>query len=334
VRTRFARRPLVAGFLLAVAVGGLAGCRTSPDVAAYVGDETVTVAELDSAVDARTRDDTVAKFAAQDPAAYTRQVLSLLVLHEVYAAAADHYGVGQVTDGDALNYITSLLGSDGVDQEFAQDAQQGFARADVLELARERMIQAEVAQASGKGQRPTDAVLRARYTKDAAQYTVYQVGYITVPDQTTATAVLAQLEAQPATYPALAAQFASNNTLPQLGSFAAANLPALADQVQATAPGTGFATTVQQVQGVVVCFVASATPAPFEQVRDQVARSVQGDAEKAGQQEVADFRSDLDITVNPRYGVLKDQVVVPDTEGVVHILDAGTSASPSSTTGG
>jgi peptidyl-prolyl cis-trans isomerase SurA len=331
---RRAPRIVLAGLAAALAIAALAGCRTSPDVAAYVGDRTITVSELKSAVDARTRDDTVAAFAAKDRAAYTRQVLSLLVLHEVYAAAAEHYRVGEPSDGEALDYITSLLGQDGVDQEFTQDAQQGFARTDVLELARERMIQASVAQATGKGEQPTEAVLRARYTKDAAQYTVYELGYITVPDQATATAVLAQLEAQPATYPTLAAAAPGNNTLPQLTSFTAANIPAFGDQVQATAPGTGFTTTVQQVQGVVVCFVASATPTPFEQVRDQVARSVQNDAEKAGQQVLTDFRSGLDVTVNPRYGVLKQQVVVPDTDGVVHILGAQSTASPSSTTGG
>ena len=46
-------RVLVTGFLLAVAVAGLSGCRTSPTVAAYVGDSTITVAELEAAVDQR-----------------------------------------------------------------------------------------------------------------------------------------------------------------------------------------------------------------------------------------------------------------------------------------
>jgi peptidyl-prolyl cis-trans isomerase SurA len=328
-------RVLVAGLATFLAVAGLAGCRTSPNVAAYVGDETITVPELQAAVDARLRDDTVAAFAAKDRAAFTRQVLSLLVLREVHAAAADHYGVDEVTDGEALDYLTTLLGKDGVDQEFAQDAQAGFARADVIELARERMIQSAVARAAGKSEQPTDAVLRARYKKDAAQYAVYGVGYITVPDQPTADAVLAQLQAQPETYPDLAAAFPGNSTLPEIGSYAAADIPAFGDQVQATPPGSGFTTPVQQL-GVVVVYVASVTPAPFEQVRDQVARSVESDAEKAGQQIITDFRSGMEVTVNPRYGVLKDQVVVPDTGGAVHILGdtSSAAASPSATTGG
>ena len=44
-------RIAVSGFLLAVAVSGLTACRTAPSVAAYVGDEQVTVAELDAAVE-------------------------------------------------------------------------------------------------------------------------------------------------------------------------------------------------------------------------------------------------------------------------------------------
>ena len=44
------RRPIVSLLVLGLAVVGLAGCRTSPDVAAYVGDDRVGVTELQDAV--------------------------------------------------------------------------------------------------------------------------------------------------------------------------------------------------------------------------------------------------------------------------------------------
>ena len=84
---------LAAGLLLALAVPSLAACRTSPNVAAYVGDEQVTVAELDPAVDERLGDPAIAAFAAANEDAYSRQVLGVLVEQEVHDAVAEQYGV-------------------------------------------------------------------------------------------------------------------------------------------------------------------------------------------------------------------------------------------------
>src|SRR4051812_49096858 len=166
-------RIALTGVAVVLAVAGLTGCRTSPTVAAYVGDETITVQELESAVDVRLRNDSVAAFAAKDQDAFTRQVLSVLVRREVHAAAVKHYGVDEVTDREALDYLTSLLGGTSLEQQLAQAAGQGLARGDVIELARDRVIEAEVAEATGKSERPVESVLRARYDKDPAQYTVY-----------------------------------------------------------------------------------------------------------------------------------------------------------------
>src|SRR3954470_22277874 len=86
------RRRLLAVLLVGAAgLGGLAGCRTDPTVAAYVGDEQVTVAELDDAVAARRADPDVADYADADPARFTRQVLSLQVGEAVYAEVARRY---------------------------------------------------------------------------------------------------------------------------------------------------------------------------------------------------------------------------------------------------
>ena len=86
---RRASRVITTGFLLTVAVSGLTACRTSPSVAAYVGDDEVTVTELQSAIDERLTDEAVAAFAETDEDAFTRRVLSLLVQEEVYAEAAE-----------------------------------------------------------------------------------------------------------------------------------------------------------------------------------------------------------------------------------------------------
>ena len=139
-----------------------------------------------------------------------------------------------------------------------------------------------------------------------------------MPDQATADAVLAQLTADPASYPAVAAQYAGDNTLPRVKSFTAADLPdVLADSVAATPPGQGFTLAVPEAGGVVVGLVRSVTVPTFEDVRAQLADQAASDADDAGAALVAEVRDDLDLTVNPRYGVLDDGRVVADEGGVV-----------------
>jgi peptidyl-prolyl cis-trans isomerase SurA len=260
-------------------------------------------------------------------------VLSLLVLGQVYDAAERKYRVS-ATDAEVQQYLASVVGASGVEQEFQQDAAQGFAREDVLELVREQLLRLKIATATGASDALSEESLRAEYQKNQAQYRQYQLGYVTVPDQPTADAVLAQLQAQPASYPQVAGAFPGSNTLPQLTAYGAAAVPAFADQVAKTAPGTGFTSPVQGV-GVVVAFVAAVTTPPFEQVRDQVQASVRDGVDTAGQKVVGQFRESIGVTVNPRFGVLKDQLVVPATGGVVDILGADTAtAAPSGSTGG
>ena len=326
VHTRRAPRVVLAGAAAVLAVAGLAGCRTSPAVAAYVSDQQITVAALDGAVHDRQQDPAVAQVAQGNEAAYARQVLSVLVSQRVYAAAAAHYGV-TVTDDEALQYLTDLVGPAGVQSEFQQDAAQGFARTDVVELVRERVLALKIAAAAGQAGALSDASLRQQYAQSTSQQQI-QLGYITVPDQATADGVLAQLTADPASYPQLAAAHAGTTTLASIESRTAAQIPSeLAQGVATAKPGTGFTVPIQGL-GVVVGFVAGITTPSFEESRASLEKAAEPAVVTAGQKLVTDFRSQLHVTVNPRYGVLKDQAIVPATGGVVDILpDASASAS-------
>ena len=86
-------RRLTAAAVAGLALVGLAGCRTAPNVAAYVGDNQVTVAELESAVDDRLEDPAIEQVAGEDRETYTRRVLSTLVQDHVHTVAAEKYGV-------------------------------------------------------------------------------------------------------------------------------------------------------------------------------------------------------------------------------------------------
>lgn len=314
-------RLLVSGFLLTVAVSGLTACRTSPNVAAYVGEEQVTVTELDEAVAERLADDAIAEWAAGREDEFTRRVLALLVEEEVHAAAAERYDV-RVGDDEVRRRIGVLLGDDDPDAVFERLAvEQGVGRDDVFENVRQQMIRQEIAESEGLAEAAGEAELRARYDEVREGLAQVSFGYITVPDQTVADAVLAQLTADPAAYPGLAAQYAGAYTLPALEDRAPDDVPPpLAEGVAAAAPNTGFTVPIPQAGGVVVTFVAGTVYPEFEEVRPQLEEEAAGQADTAGAELISEVRDDLGITVNPRYGVLEEGRLVPGDGGVVDIL--------------
>ena len=320
-------RVVVTGFLMAVTVSGLSGCRTSPAVAAYVGDQQVTIAELQSAVDERRSDPDIDAFAQAHPDDFSRHVLTLLVQERVYAAAAQRYGV-QVGDSEVRGRIRELLGDSDANAEYGRLAQQGVGRADVFENVRQQLISQQIAVDEGKAEGLTEEALRAAYEKARQNPTTVRLGYITVPDQATATAVLAQLTADPTCYAAVAAQYAGQYTLPQVEERSPDQIPGpLAEAAAAAKPGTGFTVAVPEVGGIIVGFV-DVYP-PFEEARPQLEQQAAGQAVKAGAAVVEKVRADLDVTVNPRFGVLKEGQLVPDGNGVVDLLkDAGVAAGP------
>jgi SurA N-terminal domain/PPIC-type PPIASE domain len=326
------RRRLLAVLLVGAAgVGGLAGCRTSPAVAAYVGDEQVTVAELDDAVAERLADPDIASFAGDDEVSYTRQVLSLQVGEEVYAAVAQRYDV-QVSDADVQARLDQLIGSSDPAVVYTQVAQQqGASREDVFENVRQQLVRERAAVAEGKAD-VSEQALRARYEQTKASLATIDLGVITVPDQATADGVLAQLTADPAGYPALAAQHAGSNTLPDVQQLSAADLPdVLAASVAATPAGQGFTLSVPEAGGVVVGYVRAVTVPSFEDAREQLAQQVAGEADDAGTALVSAVRDDLRLKVNPRYGVLDEGRVVAPDGGVVRLLEdagSGSGADP------
>ena len=319
---RRAPRIAVSGFLLAVAVSGLSACRTSPSVAAYVGDEQVTVTELEAAVDERTADPDIAAFAAGQEEEFTRRVLNVLVQEEVHTVAAEQYGVA-VTDAEVRSRIDELLGDDDPDTVYSQLAQQGISRPDVFETVRQQLLRREIALASGEAEEPSEAELQAQYEAARETQAQYRFGYITVPDQATADTVQAALQADPSRYGAIAAQYAGPYTLPELEDRGVADIPGpLVEPVQSAQPNTAFTLPVEEVQGVIVTFVEGTVYPSFEELRPQLEQDFVEAADTAGTALVDGVRDDLDVVVNPRYGVLEDTgELVPGTGGVVQILE-------------
>jgi predicted HAD superfamily Cof-like phosphohydrolase len=325
-------RVLVTAFLLVVAVGGLSGCRTSPNVAAYVGQEQITVAALNSAIDQRLADEDIAAYAKGHEDEFTRRVLSLLVQNRIYAAAAEKYHV-QVGDGAVQARITQLLGTDDPDTVYGSLAQQGIGREDVFENVRQQLLRQRIAEAEGKADALDVTALKARYDQVRESLKQISFGYITVPDDATAATVVAQLTADPASYPAVAAAHPDQNTLTTLQSRTADKLPGvLAKGITAAKPNSAFSTPVPEIGGVVVTFVAGPVYPSFEEVRPDLEKEAGDTVDKAGAALVDDVRKDLGVRVNPRFGAIEGGKLVAGSGGVVDILkdDAAKAAAASS----
>ncbi|WP_165640088.1 SurA N-terminal domain-containing protein [Klenkia brasiliensis] len=317
------RRPIVSLLVLGLAVGGLAGCRTSPDVAAYVGDGQVTTGQLRSAVDERLADPDVAAYAAgRDAGDFTRQVLSLMIGERVYDAVEQRYDV-DVTEAQVSDRIGDLLAGEDEGTLFTQLAQQqGLTRDDAREIIRELLVREQVAQAQGLADL-SDAGLQSAYEDARQAGQQFELGYITVPDQATADAVAAQLRADPSSYGALATQYAGTYTLAAPQQRTLDQLPSvLAQPVQETLPEGVFTLPVAETGGVVVGQVSFP---PFEDLEAGLADQARQDASDAAQPLVDELRAGLDVVVNPRYGSLQDGQVVEGDGGVVRILSGGSA---------
>lgn len=340
---RPAARVVLGGLAVALAVGGLAGCRTDPNVAAYVGDDAISVRQLDDAVAARERDPGMASYVAAHADTYPRQVLGLLVTQQVYADAEQHFGV-QVGDVAVRAELDQRLAGSDPAQQYASAAAQGFSRQDVVEIIRQQLVRRQIAHRKGLDGALSESSLQAAYQQQLPSLTKKQLGLVDVPDQATAAAVVGQLDADPASYAAVAAAHAGGNTLPALQAVSTDQLPAqLKQPVSGAAPNTAI--TVPGPTGTpVVLFVGPTVTPSFEQARPQLEAAASSTVDAAAQKVVDAYRSSLSTTVNPRYGVLgSDGQLSNPSGGAVQLLGdaapAGAAAatepaSPSGTAGG
>lgn len=322
------RRPAAVLALGLIAGLALTGCRTSPNVAAYVGDDRIGVDALERAVAERLADPAEAEAAGEDVGGYTREVLTDLVNERVFAAAAERYGV-EVTDAEVRDRISALLGGDDPEEAYAQLAAQGFSRDDVDASITQQLVVEEVGYAAGEAEEPDRADLRAQYAALLTSQEARPLGIVTVADQATADAVVAELQADPSSYREVAGRFQGQATLPQVDQIAPAQLPPdLASALLEAPAGTVFSRAVPELGGVTVVYVPA-----FEEVAFALGDRSRAQAQEAGTRLVLGVAEDLDISVNPRYGTYQEGSVVPAEGGVVQLLDesadqAGEAALP------
>ena len=311
-------RRLTAAAVAGLAIAGLAGCRTAPNVAAYVDDERVTVAELETAVDERLANEAVAQGPGADRDAFTRTVLYTLVDDAVHEEVAAEYGV-EVSDRDVRDLLDVLLDGRDAEEAFAALAeQQGRSRQDILAEVRRLAIRLGVAEQEGLTEPLSEEALQQRYEQVRTEATDLEFGYITVPDEATADRLVASLERDPERYDALAERYAGDFTVP-VRLVSPQELPGpLAEQALAAEPNTAFAVPVEEAGGVVVGFVGEYPS--FEELRLRLEAQAIGEIDEAVRPVVEERREDFDIVVNPRFGELGDGEIQEAGGGVVEIL--------------
>ncbi len=314
------RRPTAVLALALTAGVALAGCRTSPNVAAYVGDESITVDELQDAVAERRADP---QLTPGDEPGYSRAILSQLVRAEVFDSAAEHFGVSP-DPGGLPELLEQLLGGTEPEAYYQQVAAQGFSRGDALERVRQVALLRDIAVAEGAVGAPTDASLRAAYEQAVAQQPAQpSLGYINVADQATADSLVAALEADPGSYAEVAAPYLALATLPAprpVAQLADQLPPDVAARVAETPPGRAFSAPVENVSGLLVFLVGEAPVPSFEETRPQLEAQFLDQAATEGAEILSGYEDDLEIDVNPRYGTLEEGSVVQADGGVVRLL--------------
>jgi parvulin-like peptidyl-prolyl isomerase len=296
----------------ASAVVTLSACAPAhPGAAATVGNDRITVAQLQALTNRTLADPSFAATDGSDAAAVQREELTNLINHHLLDLAAQEKGV-TVTEGEVGTTISGVLQQEGSQEALDKDAAaHGIAPADVHDYFYYATLESKLAP---KIETP-----------------VVHVAHILVKDQPTAEKILEQVKANPSSFADIAKSQSTDTASAanggDLGTAPSATfVTKFADAVDAAAVGSFF--IVQTQFGWHVVHLISRTNESLQQITggasstDQtaqqttgaiIARYLDGVASQAG-----------GITVNPRYGVWD-----PDQGGVVASTGKLSSAAPS-----
>ena len=302
----------VPGLLLAAMLSacgaGVAGVASGSGagVAARVGDEIVTVAELTTAVKRSLGDPAIAAQAASDNAAFQRSVLGRIVLAEVYDEAARDLDIS-VTDQevtDNIAQITERLG--GREQLLQAAAGMGLVESDIAPFVRSGLINEAVGTKLVADRVITDADLQAAYDANRGRYELAEVQHILVATQPRAAGVLARLRGGE-DFATLAKTFSIDPGSKDQGGNLGANprgtfFVPFENAVFAAKLGE-LVGPVQTEAGFHIIKVLSRETKTLAQVRAELEAEVRG----GGQDEIratylTELSTRLRIRINPRFG--------------------------------
>lgn len=283
------RAPRLLGVVGALAASALAISACAPvhaGAAATVGNQRITVTQVKAAADTMRKDKGTGASASSN-ADLQRQVLARLITNKLVADAAKQKGI-TVSEGDVQTTLSQAISqSGGKDQLNAQAAQQGIAANDVHDFIYYALLQQK---------------LDDQLTKDA-KIDYVDLAVIALTDKGTADEVLAQVQADPSQFAAVAkAKSLDTNSKDnggELGQIPVSNLPdPLKTDIASKSDGDIFE---EQIQGAyyVILLKSHTSKSISDASGSQEAQAAQ---QQAFQTYMASFSKQEGVSVSPRYG--------------------------------
>lgn len=291
----------------------LSGCSTTGSNAALIGDEVVTVHELERDIELFGFLTRLSGTSCGSPvggespaAACARFTLTSDIreeLSKVYALEHDLV----VDPVEVENAVTQLEGGLGGPEGLAGQLESaGLTRADVVALA-ERLLLVNVVQQAVVDERLDDEALRAAYESQLQTFTTVEVAHVLLADEVEAERLAATIT--PQTFAQVARRVSTDPGSAanggNLGAYAEAEFTSQFDQdfVQgalALEPGE-ISGPVQSQFGWHLIYLVRRDVAPFEGVREQLRAAQVGTVFEAWLLEQLDAAN---VEVNPRFGQL------------------------------
>jgi hypothetical protein len=311
------RRPgrIAAAALAATAALVLSGCGDlRSGAAAVVGghritDETLQGLVEDSLSAPGAREGLASNFGG-DVGAYRRSVLLVQVRLLVAQAAAERLGVPVNQAAVESQYRAAEQQSGGAAAFATRLASQPVSPALYRDILRGDLINAEIGYRQGEVQRPSESQLRAAYAQYLTTATTANLTLIRVPDAATSRRVLTQVEADPAAFGSIGAQFSENRQPPQAQDLPLSSLPPdLVSRLRRTEPGTilDYRLSNGGAQAFFVMRFGGIKRPTFQAARPQLEAQAREQAQAAGQKYLVQVARDLGVEVNPRYGTWNPQ---------------------------
>ncbi len=292
-----------------LAVLTLSGCGDEPvraGAAATVGDVRITTAALNSLVTRGLSDPQAEQQLGADKAAFQRQTLSRLINHEVLSQAAEEQGV-KVTDGQIDARIAQFQQQAGGAQQLEQQAaQNGINKQDLRRFVADIVLNEAIGDKLTADVQIPQAQLEAAFAQNAAQNDQVHAAHILVPTKAKADEILAQVEADPTQFAALAAKNSTDTSNKDKGGdlgFAGrgAFVKAFEDAVFGAKPGE-FLVVKTEFGYHVVHVIERKTTTLAQALPDLRRQILQQEREARTTELLSKVAKDLGVTVNPRFG--------------------------------
>jgi parvulin-like peptidyl-prolyl isomerase len=291
----------------ALTIGASASaCTSSPGAAALVGDDRISVATLQAAVDRALVDPQAQQQLGQDRAKFTRDQLGRLINQVLIAKLAAHDGI-TASPADVDQQLAQFAQSAGGEKQLEQQASAaGVPVKDLKTFIRYYVLQQKIADRLVADVTVSDADLQAAYQKNIDQYDQVDSAHILVTTKKLADSILAQVKARPSSFAALAKRYStdpgSKGKGGELGFQAASGLvKPFADAIFAAKPGTFL--EVHSQFGWHVVHVIAHRKTPLADVANQLkAQILQPKRQQLLQAALVAESRKVGVHVSPRYG--------------------------------